>query len=74
MARHPAAGQRPLHQLPAGDRDDRAEDLVAGHDVVERLPQRGQVEPPAQPDRHNEVHGGTIGSQLRENPDPLLAV
>jgi hypothetical protein len=47
---------------------------VAGHDVVERLPQRGQVESPAQPDRHNEIHGGTIGGQLRENPDPLLAV
>ncbi|GES39357.1 hypothetical protein RAJCM14343_4625 [Rhodococcus aetherivorans] len=62
-------------QLVAGAvvlRVDGAQHLVPGHDVVDRGPQRGDVEVAGEPNRQRNVVDGGAGVEAVEEPHPLL--
>ena len=60
------------HRLTADQLEAAAHHFVTRDDGRERLPQRGDVEVPAQPQRTWDVVRGTVGLELTEKPQPLL--
>ena len=66
------SGRHELVRKPLDDRERRAQDLVAGDDVVQGLVERGPVQCSFQPERDRDVVHGAAAVELVDEPEPFL--